>query len=637
MKRNYYVALPLAAFMLTIGCKDSNYDLSDIDTTSKVIVKDLVVPVNLAPVKLSSIIEIDDESSDKSFFEEEIDGQKYYVFRTSGDFNGDVKIESFSVSPEPIESNTVNIDLKDVLPTPLNRKKAKEGVQIEPLEYHIKYQESSFKYTVSDISSSIETVKSIQTPEVSLSLTLNLPNSMMKDLSSIYLTDVVLTFPDNLYMNDSKTPAEVFIDGKKGFASYNPADGTVKMNGNTSYEISSKGIFKIEVKAQELSVKGQGSNPEEGLKINGGEFDYNGKIAVNSGVLIMTPKPNTIPESHFEAGVDYDLSSFTIDNFSGKIDYKLDDLAFDDLKLNNLPDFLNQSGTSISIADPQLYISLNNPCAPYDLEAKTGLTIIPKRDGVAEEGYIMNDILKVPYNKGEGPFNYVINRSGKTPSNIVDDYANPIPTPLEFRKLGEILSGDGIPTTLEIKFENPDASVFGFANKFPLQPKNATQNIVHPVKGNYEFRAPLALSDGSVIGYSDTTKDWDSDELKDLHINLLEISADALSEIPLEVELSAKLRNSNGDFIGKCEPITLEASSSSPILLKITPDTEKGEEELTDINGIEYSITARSNTPADETPTLSPDMSITLDNLKARINGYYLYKDDKYKDKYENK
>ena len=44
--------------LLFASCIDNNYDLSDIDTTSRFEVKDLVIPVNLDPIMMSDLLEI---------------------------------------------------------------------------------------------------------------------------------------------------------------------------------------------------------------------------------------------------------------------------------------------------------------------------------------------------------------------------------------------------------------------------------------------------------------------------------------------------------------------------------------------------------------------------------------------------
>ena len=69
--RKYYAMLWLlsaaSGSLLLQSCKDDDYDLSDIDTTIKAEVKDLTLPINIDPVELGGLIELDPNGSLKEF------------------------------------------------------------------------------------------------------------------------------------------------------------------------------------------------------------------------------------------------------------------------------------------------------------------------------------------------------------------------------------------------------------------------------------------------------------------------------------------------------------------------------------------------------------------------------------------
>lgn len=48
----YVATFPM--LLLLTSCIDDNYDLSDVDTTSRINVNDLVLPVNIDPINASS-------------------------------------------------------------------------------------------------------------------------------------------------------------------------------------------------------------------------------------------------------------------------------------------------------------------------------------------------------------------------------------------------------------------------------------------------------------------------------------------------------------------------------------------------------------------------------------------------------
>lgn len=61
------------------GCVDDKYDLKDIDTTSRVTVNNLTVPVNLESIKLDNVIDMDDNENIKTLTD--ANGNKYYALQ----------------------------------------------------------------------------------------------------------------------------------------------------------------------------------------------------------------------------------------------------------------------------------------------------------------------------------------------------------------------------------------------------------------------------------------------------------------------------------------------------------------------------------------------------------------------------
>lgn len=52
--------LVISAIMPMTSCVDDKYDLSDIESTARIEVKDLMVPINLDVISLENIIEIEE-------------------------------------------------------------------------------------------------------------------------------------------------------------------------------------------------------------------------------------------------------------------------------------------------------------------------------------------------------------------------------------------------------------------------------------------------------------------------------------------------------------------------------------------------------------------------------------------------
>ncbi|MDE5633219.1 MAG: hypothetical protein K2I51_00940, partial [Muribaculaceae bacterium] len=79
-------ALAAVPVMVLSGCVDDNYSLSDIDTTTRINVDNLVIPINLDEIHLSDILEIDDDSKIKIVT---VGGKEFYAFSETGSFSSD--------------------------------------------------------------------------------------------------------------------------------------------------------------------------------------------------------------------------------------------------------------------------------------------------------------------------------------------------------------------------------------------------------------------------------------------------------------------------------------------------------------------------------------------------------------------
>ena len=65
-----------SACVLMTGCIDSDYDLSDVDTTSEVKIDNLTLPINIEAMKLDDVFDIEDSENFKIV---EINGERYYA------------------------------------------------------------------------------------------------------------------------------------------------------------------------------------------------------------------------------------------------------------------------------------------------------------------------------------------------------------------------------------------------------------------------------------------------------------------------------------------------------------------------------------------------------------------------------
>lgn len=310
------------------------------------------------------------------------------------------------------------------------------------------------------------------------------------------------------------------------------------------------------------------------------------------------------------------LDPMHVTSFSGKIHYDIEDLNPQDVELSDLPDVLTDPETDISFVNPQLYIAVSNPLWESQVKARTKLEIMQIRDGevqsVNKNGAEMTDSLYI--SPVEGMQNFCL-----TPKENFNDYISDYPNSKtqETPGLGNIIKGQGLPEGLKIDFAGaclPKQDVFDFVLGHDLD----------PIHGTYTLYAPLELGKGSRILYKEEATDWGlSSEDNELEISSLTLTADCVSELPVAVKLHATPLNSKGEEIKNVdmgEDVDIAAYGKDPIRIDMTGD-------IKDLDGMSFVITIASEKDKDAA-ALSPSMSLKLDNLKVKVTGAYIVKED---------
>ena len=579
MKRYFLAATPIAAMLLLTGCMDDNYDLSNIDTTSEVKVNGLVLPVNVKPVTLS----IDEEGG----ITEEVDpatGKKIYAYTYDGDFSSDpLSIDPFRVTAPVLTPEQIHVELTSAINT---------RAAIDEIHYTIREMKTDFDYVLDDIDPAVSKVERLKTPKVVFRTHIQFPNVVTANSDKIVVKDMKVAFP-------------VGMAASSNLGTYNASTGIVTIN---DYQLPATGALDLVVTATSLEI---------GKDVVDGSFTYEESITImDGGELLLTPSASGNLPDDFMLDADYTLSSFDVTAFSGAIEKPLDGMSIDPISLSDLPDFLTGDGTNIILSNPQLSLSLTNPASPYKVQAHTGLSFTPVRGNVKSDAIELPGGLTVGDNLPAGSrYNYALSPAGSSLVPVAQ-YADA--EKIAYPGLGNVLAGNGLPDKLEVEFANPNA--FGQqVTDFPLG------TDIAGVKGDYLFRAPLALEEGSTIYYSGTKDDWDADDLKDLYVTELVITATASSDVPLALTVGAKILNSKNQEEGICTPAVLPALAKDQ---EITFTIKAAEgTEINDIAALHYTATCVTNDEG-AGEALSPDQEVTLNNVRAKVTGRYLYVDD---------
>lgn len=588
--RNFLLkaSVPACALLLLSGCVDNNYDLSNLKTETEIKVNDLVLPLNLETVTLGDIITIDEDSEGIKIVT--LDGQEVYAVSEKGEFNSDeIEINGFTAQSRTIQPSRAVFNL---IPTGTRAIEVKYNYSLHS------FDPQTFSIHAEGIDESIHSIDALEMQPMSIDVdfsAVGLDNS-----TSIKFNSLVLDFLKG--MSFASLPA--------GY-SYDPQTGRLEI-----HNLECPG-HKAHILLNATGIDFTAS----GTKIENHNFKFDGSIQLLSAeietTLSIDPANPTVPDSQVIFEVKTEIGQCVAKNFTGMVEYNLEgnDLNIAPVELSDLPDFLAGDETNIALANPQIYLSLQNPTAQYGITFQTGLQLVANRESGSKEFSLdPGQIVKIGSNHGMGPYNYVLSPSA--PASPLPAFAQNLEH-VGFKGLGMVLAGNGIPNSIDINLVNPE---------MPLQKvtKFELYNKLPGIKGSYEFLAPLALKTGenaAVIVYKET-KEWD-DDLSDFKIEKLSLTADAFSNVPIDATFTAHPmhKDDNGELV-RINNLTISqahiAPSQSGQKLEISVVAPEGSP-IANLAGISIEAVVK---PGSE-EALSPQQTIKLENIKLTISGSY--------------
>ncbi len=569
------------AVILT-GCVDNDYDLSNIDTTSEIKVNNLTLPVKMDAITLNDIFDIEEGSKIQTVT---VNGQEFYAVTQHGDINSQ-SIDIPAFSPYSLSVPETNATFELQIPDIGTRAKSASSLEFY---YDLKdFDPQTISIVANGIDDAVREIHMLESKPMTFNVTFH--ETDLPSYIDIYFEKLDLEILKGLQF--SSLPSNYSYDAESGILTIRDLPCPDK-------------TARISLTAVALDFT---KNP---TPIINGSFDYSGEVKLISGILKTTVNiPQAGQEFQPVARVNFSVKTaidpFEATHFTGKVEYHLTGNGLDiaPVTLNDIPDFLNQEGTDLKLANPQIYLNLNNPVADYNLFYQTGLELV----SVRESG-------KIPYSPdggkliatealNPGPYNFVL--SPENPSNPLSQYASRLQH-IPFTGLSDILSGDGLPEQIEINLLNPE---------LPLQ-KVVRFELGKPIdgiSGTYDFIAPIALKTGSTIIYSDSKDGWNDEDIDKIKITTLEIEADVTSTIPLEASLVAFPLAVGGNRIPgvKATGHISANAKGEHIIIKMEGTIEH-------LDGITFEVTVHPGSD----DALAPGQTIRLENLRARVSGSY--------------
>lgn len=602
--------LSMAITCSQFSCVNGDYDLSDVDTTVGMKINDLTIPLNLDELTLRSVLELEDDSQIK-----EVNGE--YAVIEDGTFSSDgIELPSFVIEVpaiEPIQEElTPDLHLDDLIPEGFNPSflPLLGNITIpddyKVVSFDIENASTTF-HVEAEVDESIVGIDKVGT-EATIRIFFNF-DGIENLVNSFELENLVIQLPKGLSAQASEGGTYDPVTGKLSFE---------KMASNEKLEVL------VNVDITEIQAKPAGATLANGKFTFSNELSVNGIVVVYGHNLKKDVKIENllnIGNISYECQVGFPNGNIKVESFTGDIQYQVDGIDIDPVNLDDIPDYLAQEGTNIKLANPQIYLELNNPLyEEHHIYATTALEFIPYPNNTGERFKVdvkIDDALNQFCFSPAKPESYYKNAGNE---QLKVDFTDAEFVP--FTNLGNILSGEKIPESIDINVVNPQIPVQHVENF-------ALGQTLGAIQGTYVFYAPLALTEGSVIKYSEVFDGWSDEELDNIAISQLRVDANITSNIPFELALKAYPIDKNGQKITNNGKViegkiymkgfdVIPANANGSLVIEIDGAIQQ-------LDGIILDAEIHGKDVAGSTGNaLKPNHQIKLDNLKMKVSGEYI-------------
>lgn len=575
--RNFVRLLGMALCLTSLPACVEDYDLDDIEESDVTIhVKELTVPLNLDAITLKSVIDLDEEDVVKV-----VDGKYAILFQDKFE-SGAIKVEPFSIprpSTEPQSATlypyTVSSSLRDysVGQPPLVSFLIPEG-----------YSSVKMDCSASGIDSHILAIDSLGISGV---FKIDIGFEGIDHLvSDYYIENLRLSLPKGLRI------------AKQSGIIFDPAKGEVAFP--SSIRVNVKEGMEIRLPIEGIDMKTGAAAFENGT------FDFKGECSLTAmlGLYQDNLLPGVTPEEASRLRKvlfkfhPYFEDNLVVDSFTGDIDYKIDDLNVSGINIDDIPDALNQAGTSLGLVNPQVYVKMNSPLAQTGVGVDVSIELIPTPH--TDERFVCS----FTQSDEESALCFSPTRPDSFYSAPGYDYSDA--RQIEVANLGRILMGERLPERIDV---NVEAGTHQKVTDFHLKDYGN-------VKGEYTFYAPLQLTADSKVIYRDTITGWADEDMDKATISRLSLSADVTKDIPLGVTIEMWPINREGERIGDLvglASLTKETSEPQPLRMEMDGD-------ITKLDG----IILHAKVEAADGETLAPTMRLNVSNLRVTVSAKYV-------------
>ena len=643
-----------------VGCMDNNYDLTDLDTNVGVSVNNLTIPLNLDPITMNTIVDLDADSKIKKVF---YGGDSIYALIDEGEFHSkEIKIPSFKTTVTDIDKNQTSLELQEFfldIPESIPDEYLPKLNDTIITDYPINVVTTKLTAHTDNVDKSVKGITYITVKPTALKVNIDV-SSLRDHLKTIHIEDLKLQLPKGLditginingtsYSSKRYSKSTGVLDLATESAEYQDKikDNMKTVNGEFDLALTLIGIDATAAGVT-LDADPDGKNPGvlnfvancEGLKWKKEGKDTSGRIKIwlsdfinytGDGTMNVREVKTKLYDPLYEKlpRIDYivspNIDPIEAEEFNGKIRYALDDFNIDPVKLEGIPDFLSGEGTKIFISNPQIYLDINNPLLQkgYKLTAQTGFELTPKWDnGSVGETLSMDEPLVVKTDKEQQRF-YLSPKECEPYESQWQGAQH-----VSFKNLSKVVYDEtrGLPNSIQVSPSKPEV------------PEQTIENFklgetIEKVQGNYTFFVPFELSDTvdgeevrSEILYTKEESTWDEEALEKLNLTGLKLNFDvSIDSIPYDILLTINPYQKDAqtgkkvlrtDIVGTLDIPSKSKNYHAELVMK---ENDNERISLKNLCGVKLVATIKCH----KGKPLSPDMQIQIKNLKATVSGTY--------------
>lgn len=575
------VGLSLTLPMLN-SCVDDEYDLSkDIDMTVTVGGGELTLPAsNTAPVFLSTIFDLEPGSS---IITVDNDGDYGLV---AGDYalvqNGDTRHADIKIDPVVFHNNKdghTTIELPVQLPTlPDGEEFDYDHLLVSDVEIVSDFEVSDDNVTTEVLSiSEAETIVDIDV-RYGYDTTSDIPEVIFKKgYQTIFDESLTLTVEDDKY-----------CIVKDGHILEFTRDHVIKKGESLHVEVIGHHIDFDKV------PEGQGLYAP-------GKFYYDSEVKTIGDIEISHIHLSSGERMHIEVFSNYHVVRAELLSVTGRFDPKVT-VDPTTIRINDIPDFLSEEGTTLNLYNPQIYLSTSNS-SPAEVSINAMITAYDN-DGTKRSVGIGEKYGTDPVLLGTGQTEICLSTQGVgAPEGGIN---------VKVADLSSII--ETVPDRIEL--HDIEAKLVDKEYTILLGQE-------YNVSLDYDVVAPLCFGAGLNIFYSEI-EDGLSGDLDDVDVNEVVVSLTAVNTIPLDMTLEAFAVDIHGNEISGINTVVdgviaaghLENEVESPVTITLT--ATKGS--LSKLDGVKARFHATSSAAATN-DQLNANQSIAFEDVVLSIKG----------------